>query len=253
MSNITPGTNSVTPEKSGLGEQALNKMAEMALASQMEEVENLQVKVKVDPSNLAKGEVDSLAISGEGLVMHPDLRMAELQMQINSIAVKPLKALFGQIELVKPTDGTARIVLTAPDLDRAFNSEAISERLRQMVVHLDGEPVEIDSMQVVCNLLSDGIILKTEIVGCEGVSRLAFRSKPRISADRQGIVLQDIEYLEGKASPELTNALVEWASEILNLSNFELEGISLRIHQLNVEVGKLILLAEALVTQFPTS
>jgi len=245
----------VTPEKSGLGEQALNKMAEMALASQMEEVENLQVQVKVDPSNLAKGEVDSLAISGEGLVMHPDLRMAELQMQINSIAVKPLKALFGQIQLVKPTDGTARIVLTAADLDRAFNSEAISERLRQMVVHLDGEPAKIDSMQVACNLLSDGIVLKTEIMLCDGASRqVAFRSTPRISADGQGIVLQDVEYLEGKEpSPELTSALVEWASEILNLSNFEMEGISLHIHQLNVEVGKLILLAEALVTQFPAS
>jgi hypothetical protein len=43
------------------------------------------------------------------------------------------------------------------------------------------------------------------------------------------------------------------ASEILNLRNFEMEGISLRIHQLDVDTGKLTLQAEANVTQFPSA
>lgn len=246
----------MTLEKSGLGEQALNKMAEMALASQMETAENLQVQVKVDPSNLAKGEVDSLAISGEGLVMHPDLRMAELQMQINSIAVKPFKALFGRIELVRPTDGTARVVITKADLDRAFNSETINDRLRQLVIHLDGKQATIKSMHVACNLLGDckiTLLLDAILCGTELAQHFSFTGTLNVSNDQQGVALQDIQCLEGKKPPiELTNALVEWAGEILNLQNFEMEGISLRIHQLNVEAGNLVLQAEALVTQFPT-
>jgi len=44
----------VTPEKP-FGEQALNRIAEMALASQLEEVERLEVQLKTDLSQLARG------------------------------------------------------------------------------------------------------------------------------------------------------------------------------------------------------
>ncbi|MBV9388312.1 MAG: DUF2993 domain-containing protein [Chroococcidiopsidaceae cyanobacterium CP_BM_ER_R8_30] len=247
----------MTPEMSGLGEQALNKMAEMAIASQIETAENLEVQVKIDPSNLAKGEVDALAIKGEGLLMHPDLRMAKLQMQINSIAVKPFKALFGRIELVKPTVGTAQIVITEADLDYAFNSEKIHSRLRQTVLHLDGKQLVIKSVQVTCNLLSDGKIamyIKLVPFETEASKQFSFTATLSISADEQTIVLQDIQYPVGKEPPlELTHTLAEWASEILNLQNFEMEGILLYLHQVAVEAGNLILQAEALVTQFPGS
>jgi len=62
----------VTPEKTGFGEQALG-IAEMALASQLEEVERLEVQLKTDLSQLAHGEVDSIAINLNGLVIQPAL------------------------------------------------------------------------------------------------------------------------------------------------------------------------------------
>jgi hypothetical protein len=65
--------------------------------------------------------------------------------------------------------------------------------------------------------------------------------------------LEDVEYTEGKElSPELTAALLDKASELLNLSNFDLQGMSLRIKQLNLESGKMTLLAEARVEQIPS-
>jgi hypothetical protein len=67
------------------------------------------------------------------------------------------------------------------------------------------------------------------------------------------VTLEDVQYEEGEErSPELTKALVDQTSEILNLSNFDLEGMSLRIKQLKVETGKLTLEAEAYVEQIPT-
>lgn len=61
----------MTSEKAGLGEQALNKIAEMALASQLEGVERLKVQVKTDLSKLAHGEVDLIAININGLLTLP--------------------------------------------------------------------------------------------------------------------------------------------------------------------------------------
>lgn len=51
----------------------------------------------------------------------------------------------------------------------------------------------------------------------------------------------------------MTKALIDETSEILNLSNFDLEGMSLQVKQLKVEVGKLTLQAEAYIEQIPSA
>ncbi len=56
-------------EQAGLGEQALNKAAEVGLSSQLDAVDNLDVDVKTDPLKLIQGQVDAVTISGEGMVM----------------------------------------------------------------------------------------------------------------------------------------------------------------------------------------
>lgn len=81
----------------------------------------------------------------------------------------------------------------------------------------------------------------------------AERLEVRVSPEGGGVLLEDIHYPKGKElSPELTRDLMEKVSEIVNLRNFEMEGISLRIHQIEVETGKVTLQAEANVTQFPS-
>jgi hypothetical protein len=118
-----------------LGEQALNKAAEIGLANQLDEVENLDVNIKTDPLKLVQGKVDSVTIEGDGMVMQEDLRVEELDMKINNVAINPLSAAFGKIELTEPTQGSARVVLTEADINRAFNSNYIRDRLQnaQMV------------------------------------------------------------------------------------------------------------------------
>src|SRR6476620_6565295 len=111
------------PDSPGLGEQALNKAAEIGLSNQLDEVENLDVDIKTDPLKLVQGQVDAVTIEGEGLVMQKDLRMEELEMQMDSVAINPLSVAFGKIELTKPTQASTRVVLTEADINRAFNSE----------------------------------------------------------------------------------------------------------------------------------
>ncbi len=247
----------MTQEKARFGEQALNKIAEMALASQLGEVERLEVQVKTDLSKLAHGEVDSIAIKVNGLVMQRDLTVEELQLQINRVTVKPLSAIFGNIKLTQPATGTVCIVINEDNLTRAFNSESFYEHLHQMQSFFRDKRVAIHLQQVKCCLLADGnIAFKYEVIlGKTGESQpVAFIATPRIGPDAQGIVLEDMHYLEGKElPPELTAALTAQVSEVLSLRNFEQKGMSLQIQQLDVVAGKLTLQAAAYIDQFPSS
>lgn len=240
----------------GLGEQALNKIVQMALSTQVGEAENLKVQVKTDPNQLAQGEVESLAIDGKGLVMQQDLRMQEIEIQMNGIAVCPLKALMGNIELTKPTEGTARIVLTEADINHAFNSEVLVNQMRSLNIHVNGKLLTIDIQQVNCHLLANGkVVIDARILVQQTgeTQQVSFATTPRISTCGRSISLEDVQYQDGKElSPELTTALMEKARKILNLRNFEMKGIMLQVHQLHVEAGKITLEAAANITQFPS-
>lgn len=83
--------------------------------------------------------------------------------------------------------------------------------------------------------------------------KVAFSAVPKASANGQTVSLENVEYGDTQEiSSALTKSLVDATSEILNLSNFDLEGMTLRIQQLEAEQGKLIIQAEAFVEQIPT-
>jgi len=245
----------VLQQNRSLGEQAIDKVAEIAIASKLDESETLSVTVDTDPGQLAQGSVEAVAVEGKGLVMQQDLRVEDLQIHIKDIAVNPLTAMFGKIELNGPAFGTARAVLTESDLNRAFNSEYISRKLNNLKVTVDGKLLTIDVQTMQCQLQQTGkIAINAEVLVRETASteKIYFTAKPQLEAGGWAISLQDVEYPENKEfSPEFTAALADKAGEVLNLRNFELEGMSLRVQQLNVEAGVLTLQAEAKVEQFP--
>ncbi|WP_445634458.1 DUF2993 domain-containing protein [Nostoc sp. DSM 114161] len=244
------------PENPGLGEEALNKAAEMGLSSQLDEVENLDVNIKTDPLKAVQGQVDEVKIEGEGLVMQKDLRMEELEMQMNSVAINPLSVAFGKIELTKPTEANTRVVLTEADINRAFNSEYVRSQLQNQKIDINGQQRTIEPQNVDFRLPGDGkVALNANIKLAETGEnqQVAFSAVPTISANGRSVSLENVEYGESEeTSPDLTKALIDQTSEILNLSNFDLQGINLQVNQLQVEVGKLTLQAQAYVEQIPS-
>ncbi|WP_341525961.1 DUF2993 domain-containing protein [Nostoc sp. UHCC 0302] len=245
------------PDSPGLGEQALNKAAEIGLSNQLDEVENLDVNVKTDPLKLVQGEVDTVTIEGEGLVMQKDLRMEELKMQMDSVAINPLSVAFGKIELTKPTQASTRVVLTEADINRAFNSEYVRSQLQSQKMQINGQPSTIAPQNVNFRLLGEGKVALNATILLKEIGetqQVAFYAVPRVSANGQTVSLENVEYGESEEiSPELTKALIDQTSELLNLSNFDLEGMSLRVKQIGVEAGKLTLQAEAYVEQIPST
>ena len=239
------------------GEQALSKAVEIGLSTQLDEVENLEVDIRTDPGKLLQGELESVKIEGQGLVMQKDLRAEELEVKTNSIAINPLSAAFGKIELTRPTEADAHVVLAEQDMERAFNSEYIHDKLQNLDVNVDGQAMTIDTRQVQFRLPGDGkIALNAEILlnKTGETKQVSFTTVPRMSAGGEQISLDEVQYAEGQeVSPELTAALLERAGELLNLRNFELEGMSLRLKGLDVQKGKLTLQANAYVEKFPNA
>lgn len=242
---------------SDLGEQALNKVAEIGISSQVDEVKNLDVEIETDPFKLMSGTVDSVSIKAEGLVMQHDLRIEEMEMHTGKVAINPLSVAFGKIELTRPTDAETHVVLTEQDINRAFSSDFIRDKMQNLDVSVNGELATVDAHHIEFGLPGGGkIFLSTEITlqGTQEKHRVAFTTVPKVNPGGQQVVLEDVQYVEGQdLSPELTEALLSQARELLNLKNFELNGMALKLKRLDVQKGKLVLESEAHVDRFPSS
>ncbi|NES97178.1 MAG: LmeA family phospholipid-binding protein, partial [Desertifilum sp. SIO1I2] len=95
----------------------------------------------------------------------------------------------------------------------------------------------------------DTQVLRSDIGEVQSVS---FTAKPQVVTGGTGVVLEDIQYVEGKElPPEFTQAIVNKVADILNLRSFDLEGMTLRIDSLQIEAGKLILNAQAHIVKIP--
>ena len=212
-----------------LGEEALSKAAEAAMTTQLDQVEHLDVDIHTDPGKLMQGELEAVDIEGKGLVMNQDLRTEELTIHTSSIAIDPLKAAFGDIQLKQPTDASTHIVLTEADMERAFNSEFIQDKFKELKVDVDGQPTDIQPKEVHFGLPGDGKIAlssKVDLAETGETKQVAFTAVPKMEAGGHRVTLEDVQHEDGEVSPELTNALIESAQELLDLRNFELEGMS---------------------------
>ncbi|MEO0836778.1 MAG: DUF2993 domain-containing protein [Cyanobacteria bacterium J06642_3] len=239
-----------------LGEQALNKIAKLALSSQLEASDSLEVKIDTSPEKLANGELKSLLIEGKGIVIETDLRLQMLEIEMKAIAVKPLKALTGNIELTQATEGTAQLILTETDLNRALNSPDLRAKIDVLDTYLSTGKVKLTVPQKRCQLRQDGTVAIEALVELQPSGKtkeVAFATTPKIAPGGRSVVLEDIKYEPGKeVSEDLTQAFLDKAGKMLDLCNFEKQGLALRIHRLTVETGQIKLLAAANITQFPT-
>lgn len=238
------------PEKVGFGEQAVNKIVEVAIASQLQKADGLEVRIKTDLNKLAHGQLDSLAITIYGVLLQPNLEAEILQLQIGCVTVKPFSALRGKIKLVHPSEGTFYLVINQASFTTALNTESVRETLRSR-----GYTDKQDG-RIRCLLSDNTITFRTEPIGnnTELPQHFVLVATPQIAPEGQAILLGQVRYVEGsEPSPEFTSALLARMDELLSLQEFERKGMLLQIQQLDVSAGKLMLHAAARIEEFPSS
>lgn len=223
------------------GENAINKIAALAFSSQISTAQALSVKVKTDPTLLAQGELESLFIDGVGLVMRRDLRMEQMQLQMNKIKVSPFKALLGNIELTQPIEGTGSIVLTESDFNRAFHTPELRDRITALGLELDDLHATLrdrHTVSIACTLRDLPTVTLTFA----------------ISVDPECGVMLSLTPLSDPYTilQPLAELLRDQAQAVFNLRTFELHGISLAIQSLSVEDQQVTMAAIASMTHFPS-
>lgn len=241
-----------------LDEQAISKAAEIGLSSQLDEAEKIDVDVKTDFLKAVQGQVDSVAISGQGLVIQKDIRVQEMELHTDSIDINPLSALFGQIELNQSVDATARLVLTEQDINRALNSDYMLSKLQKLELNVEGKTVVIEPQQISLHLPADGKMVfnaKTMLHDEIGKTKsIGFTATILVKTGAQSLLLESFNCSPNQGiSLELAIAFMQKIKELVNLPYIELETMALRVKDVDVQKGSLTLYSEAHVSQLPTS
>ncbi|MBE9047020.1 DUF2993 domain-containing protein [Pleurocapsales cyanobacterium LEGE 10410] len=240
-----------------IGEQAISKAAEVGLETQLDESEELDVDVRTNPLDLMQGEVESVSVKGEGLVMQKELRADKLRIETSSISIDPIKAALGNIELNQPTDARMLVVLKEEDVQRAFNSDYVKDKLQNLKIHYDGATTTAKIKQVNFSLPELGKVkleADLDLVEKEQNEKISFTAVPEVNAAGNNINLKSVEYeQEAEYNQDVAQAIIDSAEEILDLRNFELDEMSLRIRKLDVEAGKLTIEADAEIEDFPNA
>jgi len=247
----------VTHDDLRLDEQAISKAAEIGLSSQLDEAEKIDVDVKTDLLKAVQGQVDSVAIAGQGLVMQKDIRVQEMELHTDSIDINPFSALFGQIELNQPVDATARLVLTEQDINRAFNSDYMRSKLQNVELNVEGKTAAIKPQQLELHLPGDGKMVfnvQTMLHNEIGKTRpIRFTATMLVKTGEQSLLMEGFNCTPNQGiSVELAIAFLQKLKELVNLPYIELEGMALRVKDVDVQKGSLTLHAQAHVRQIPS-
>jgi hypothetical protein len=236
-------------KKEQLEEQVLSKAAEIGLSSQLDEMNKLDVDVRTDVFKILQGQVDSVSVAGKGLVQK-DIRVEEIEIHVDNIAIDILSAIFGQLELDQPTDATARVVLTEQDINRALNSEYVRSKLSPLELNVEGELVSIElQLPVEVKLPGDGkMVFSGEMLLHErsNTQQIGFIGVIHPRTSKQPLLLEAFSCTPGQGiSLELNIALMQKAKELVSLPYYEIQGTAFRIKDMDVQKGSMTVQVEA--------
>lgn len=250
----------MTNEKFGFTEQAINKIAAVAL-SKLLDVKQLSVQIKTDLKQLARGEIEAMMIELYDMKLRQDLRVEALKLQIGRITVKPRKAALGKIELVHPSEGSFHVFIREQQLTAALNAESFRQSLSQqrnvpgIQAAATNQTATNQIEQVRCALQANGaiaLICEERLPSVEKRQSGTVLTRPRIEAEGKAVVL-DVEAVEGDLSPGTVSALVAQVNDILSLHDLSNRGTVLHIQQVDVAAGSVTIRASAHIEQFPAA
>jgi hypothetical protein len=242
-------------EQQKIEEQMLSQVAEKTLTQQMDSSENIEVDVQTDLLKIIQGEVDGVSFAGQGLVIK-NIRIQELVLQTDGVSVNPLSALFGQVELNKPVNATARVVLTEVDINNALKSNYIRSQMQDFPLNVDGRIVNLQPQEIQIYLPGNGKMAfngKILVKEKDKTQSLCFAAMASPRTQDKPVMLENFNCTEGEGiALDIVVALMEKVKELLELPYFVFEDMVVRVKEMKVQKGSIILLVEAYVKNLPS-
>ena len=245
------------PDEHRFEEKFISQEAEKRISEKLDEVEKIEIDVHTDLLKIAQGQAHGVSVAGVGLVIQEGIRVQEIKLQTDSIAINPFSALFGQIELNEPVNAIARIILTEVDINHALASDFIRTQMQNLELNVDDKIVSFEPQQIQVFLPGDGKIeCRGKVILKEmGNTRpFAYTAIARPRTHSQPAMLESFNCTEGEGiSIELVTALMQKAKELMNIPSFKWDDIAFSIKDIEVGIGSLTLMVETQVTQIPSS
>ncbi|MEH2056180.1 MAG: DUF2993 domain-containing protein [Nostoc sp.] len=244
------------PDEHRFEEKFISQEAEKRISEKLDEVEKIEIDVQTDLLKIAQGQAHGVSVAGQGLVIQEGIRVQEIKLQTDSIAINLFSALFGQIELNEPVNAIARIILTEVDINHALASDFIRTQMQNLELNVDGKIVSFEPQQIQVFLPGDGKIEcrgKVLLKEMGNTRPFAYTAIARPRTHSQPAMLESFNCTEGEGiSIELVTALMQKAQELINIPSFKWDDIAFSIKDIEVGIGSLTLIVETQVTQIPS-
>lgn len=232
------------------GEQLVSKAVKTAIAALLKQTRQLEVKVKAEPvAKLFQGSVDGFDFVSQGLLMHSGLQVESMELYVQAVSIDFGAIFKGQVQLKQPTQASMRIVLTEDDLTTSFNTAFLKEKLQQL--SYEEQPLFFESTQIKIND-DQSVRMKSTIRKGEAEQPIAVDITARLEVeDRRKIQFVDPTYEGNQQAVALSEVLTTHVNGLLDLDQFALDGMQLRVDQLRLRDQQMTLYGIAHIDQFP--
>ncbi|NET36180.1 MAG: DUF2993 domain-containing protein [Cyanothece sp. SIO1E1] len=232
------------------GDQIVSKAASAAISALFKQTEKLEAVVRAEPvAKLLQGSVDGFDFVGHGLLMYSGLRVEAMELYVQAVSIDFGAIFKGQVQLKQPTQATMRIVLTEADLTTAFNTPFLTDKLKQL--KYQGQPLHLKDTQMTLNQDKSLRVQSRVRVGeANQLLQVDFTASLQVE-DRRKIQFVDVIYNGDPEGLEMSQDLVGQMNNLIDLDQFAIDGMQLRVDQLRLRNKQLILYGTAQINQFP--
>lgn len=246
------------------GEKLLNTVANNTISHLFTESESISVTVRCLPSSkILQGSIDSFSMKGKGLVIRRQFRTEEMSFETDAVSIDFSSVLKGKLQLRQATQAVAQVILTQEDINEAFKAELVTKRLENItipsLIELSGGiPVSFTDIWV--ELLQSNQVkilgkanLGNKIVPIGLIATLSVEKRRKVRFQSPKFIPDNIPESIMKLSEIVTKIFVEILDGMVDLDQFDLDGITLRINRLTTEEKKIIFSGYAQIEKIPNS
>lgn len=248
--------NGESAENFNLGKKIVDKVTETAIASQVKSAQDIKVEIDSQPSQLATGKVESVAISCDKVVAFGDLSLEQIDIASEAFSVDLLAVILGDISLVQPGNFQVEIVFTEADCDRLLNSGYVKTLLQNLTLEIPQQPISFYLKQAHCQLKAQGIVdLEAELV-LKSVKTSQTRFQIQLQFAQNGTQMKFLagKYLDDpQVDLQQTVAILNKVKDLIYRRTLDTKDLSADILSIAVSPGQLIVGLNAQVKRLPNS